>query len=208
MAVLGARLLLDILNTRVQLFRLTAVGLAGFSVAFSSAYVTAYVSLFAGPQARAVAAEWIDRRTPTHSDLEFEILPTGLTNLPYFVTPRSHRQCFSRFAEHTSIRTGAFLALDEYSLEDHPHISQVKADKFVASLRARGQGQLVFHVSLRPSFLGLAVPLEGTPHDWRYPSHEITIYKMHAPLASTKPQVCFKDIPAALKALYISPDRF
>ena len=80
------------------------------------------------------------------------------------------------------------------------------ADRLFSELATSPDFTLVAVINDQPSFLGLSFPIGGSPHDWRYPAHEVTIYRRVAGRVVPSPY-CFTDLHRAAKALYIPPSQ-
>jgi 4-amino-4-deoxy-L-arabinose transferase-like glycosyltransferase len=202
LAVFSARLLVDLLVSRRALWRSLATTAAVLTLAFTASYDAAYAGLFALPDARYAATQWIDHHAATGSRIAFETLPNGLTNLAYFVSSAGYRPCFSQFHAGRIGDDVSLVATDDYQLEEHPRATADQVLAFRRALRQSNAFQKVAQVRYVPTFLGMSFPIDSSPHDWRYPSHEITLYRPLKPLGRS-PSLCFPTLRSAIAALYV-----
>jgi hypothetical protein len=57
-------------------------------------------------------------------------------------------------------------------------------------------------VEYEPSWLGFSFSIAGSPHDWRYPAHSITVYR-HLTKGVPGTGQCYPTLAAAQQALYV-----
>jgi Dolichyl-phosphate-mannose-protein mannosyltransferase len=204
LAIFAGRLAADMLALRSRPIRFGAVAVASAALLYSLGYDLAYVSLFAKPEPRYVATAWLARQVPVNTPVEYEQLPNGLINLPYFGPPGRFRPCFSQFDPHRLRGPQTFLLTDSYDLEEHPRFSDRQVARFRTALVADRSFTLALSIQYTPSILGLQFPIYASPHDWRYPTHDIAVYKSGSQprAAHLTPPVCFPTLDAAHKALY------
>lgn len=202
LAVLGAVLAFGMYDRARLRGRPLVVAVAAAAMVYAAVYDLAYAGLFSTQDPRTVATQDVLSQPGHDSGIAFEELPDGLVNLPYFVDGLAPRTCFADFK--TGHLAGAtYLMTDEYSAEEHPRIGAGAVQTFLGSLRSGGAYKLVARVSYTPTFLGMTFPLSGSPHDWRYPLHEISIYRVPGPLAArTAGSQCYPSVAAAAKVLY------
>jgi hypothetical protein len=72
-------------------------------------------------------------------------------------------------------------------------------------LQQDSQYHLLLQVHHVPTFLGWNFSIDGSPHDWRYPSHVIAVYQKVPAASQAAPHSCFPTLAAAQKALYPTP---
>lgn len=176
-------------------------------LAYSLVYDAAYAGLFTSPDPRLLATSWLSDNAPKGSRVAFEELPNGLLNLPYFVSAAGYRPCFSQFDPGRLSGPMQYVMLDSYSLEEHPDVTNQDVLRFRQALMQRAGYALVKRVHYVPTFLGFRFPIDGSPHDWRYPTHEIAIYRRSSASAPSPAlrSACYPDLHAALAALYVQP---
>jgi len=192
-------------DSRVRV-RLGALVLAGVAVVYTLVYDGAYLGLFSSLDPRSVAASWLTQHAPRSSAIAFEELPNGLLNLPYFVVDEPavgdpYPQCYARFNTGTLAGPEKYVLTDDYALEEHPGFSPRIVEQFRNSLTNSSNYRLVKTVHEVPTFLGVQFPIDGSPHDWRYPDHVIRIYRHESP--SNGASYCYPTLAAALTALYV-----
>lgn len=202
LAVLAAALAVRAVATWNPTLRGAVVAAIGGSLLYAALYDAAYAGLFTSRDPRVAAAQAVLAQPGSTRGVAFEQLPNGLVNLPYFVDGLGPRSCFTGFS--TRRLAGArYLLLDRYALEEHPRVSSAQVRDFLASVRRTPGYQLVRRIAYTPTFLGLAFPITGSPHDWRYPSHEISIYRIPASVANRPAgSQCYPTVAAAIKVLY------
>ena len=201
LAIFAGALLSWLLQQRDVRFRVGVAALAVFAVAWTWVYDGAYVGLFASTDTRVAETNWLKHHVRPHSQIAFEMLPNGLFNLPYFVSAAGYRPCVANFKTVDLAGPMRYVVTDEYSLEDHHLISTSRVMRFSSALTADPRYKLVHRVHYVPTFLGLTFPIDGSPHDWRYPAHVIETYENEAP--EPAPTACFATLAAAQRALYV-----
>lgn len=205
LAVLSGRLMLDLLRMTRPWVRLSTGALMLAAVLFTLVYDGAYVSLFSPTDSRLSAVQWLQRRGPAGTDVVFDQLPNGLINLPYYFAAAGYRPCFSLFRPAALSNQARYVATDNYDLEEHPRITQAAVNSFHHVLQNSGSYRLLLRVHHVPTFLGMTFSIDGSPHDWRYPSHVITVYAKVPTTAGTSSGSCFPTLAAAHDALYPVP---
>jgi hypothetical protein len=184
-----------------------ALGAAACLVAaYTASYDAAYARLFAAPDPRSVAASWLASHATRGSDIAFEQIPDGLLNLPNFVTVLGYHPCFAQFQGQPLDGPMRYLLLDSYGMEEHPSASNSAVQRFLRQLATRSDYRLRLRITYTPTFLGLTFPIQGSPHDWRYPARVITIYQ-HVSSGDGDGSNCFRDLAQAQNALYVPPAR-
>src|SRR5947209_615775 len=176
LVVFAGRLASDILAARIPGVRISAAVLAGVALLYSAVYDAAYVGLFASPDPRYVASQWLTSHAPAHAYVAYEQLPNGLINMPYFGTQHGFPPCFTQFDPKDLDGAQHYLVTDDYDLEEHPRFSDSIVSRFRRTLTTTSTYTEVKNVHYVPSFLGLKFSIDGSPHDWRYPAHDVTIY--------------------------------
>lgn len=174
--------------------------LALATVVYTFAYDAAYVGVLAAPDPRTVAADWLAGHTSAGDRIAFEELPNGLVNTPYYVLSGDLRPCITQF-KTARLDSADYLLLDSFDLEEHPRVQSETVERFRQGVSADANLTLVKHIDRTPTFLGLRFPIDGSPHDWRYPAHTIDIY--HSSARPTHILYCFRDLAAATRALYV-----
>jgi hypothetical protein len=177
------------------------VAAAGLALAFSGTYDAAYTGLFASSDPRSVATGWLEDHAPQGTPVAFEELPDGVVNLPYYVSAAGYQPCFLQFHARQLDGSAEYVLLDSYSLEEHPRVSEQAVRHFQAALASDPRYTVVERVHYTPTFLGFRFPIDGSPHDWRYLAHDITVYRRTAGGASDPPN-CYPNISSAVAALY------
>ena len=202
LAVLAGRLVTTALaQPRPRAARGVAVVAVAFALLYSGTYDAAYAGMFAAPEPRLVATTWLARHAPLGSQVEFEELPDGLVNLPVFVTAAGYRPCFAQFSTKRLGGSPAYVIVDNYALEDHEAVSGSVARQFQRVLARRPDYRVAQRVAYIPTFLGVTFPIGGSPHDWRYPDHEITVYS-RVPSPTTPADYCYQNLQLAVASLY------
>jgi hypothetical protein len=178
---------------------------------YTGLYDAAYVRLFTAPDTRYEATVWLAQHhihTTANGGrvaVAYEQLPNGLINLPYFGKQRGFMPCFTQFSDQHLVGQQLYLITDSYDLEEHPRISDSTVSAFRKELQSAtsfGSYRLVATFAHRATVLGLTFPLDGSPHDWRYPDHVITIYQnLPHPELPPSPD-CYPSLQAAHNALY------
>jgi hypothetical protein len=202
LAVFSGRLLVDLVRASRVRIRVTASALALAAVLISLVYDGAYVGLFTSTDSRLSAAQWLQHRAPTVSDVAFDQLPNGLINLPYFFTTAGYHPCFTQFQPAALSNPARYVVTDNYDLEEHPRITQIAVDRFRRALQHDSKYHLVLQVHHTPTFLGASFSIDGSPHDWRYPSHVIVVYQKNPVASGPGSRSCFPNLAAAHDALY------
>jgi len=206
LAILAAACACAILaDSRISV-RLGALLLAGVAVVYTAVYDGAYMGLFSSLDPRSVAAGWLTQHAPRSSAIAFEELPNGLLNLPYFIVDEPsvdepYPQCFARFNTGTLAGPEEYVLTDDYALEEHPGFSPRTVAQFRDSLTNSSNYRLVKTIHDVPTFLGVRFPIDGSPHDWRYPDHVIRIYRHASP--ANHASYCYPTLAAAVTALYV-----
>ena len=93
------------------------------------------------------------------------------------------------------------LVIDDYDLEEHPRFPDIAVARFRNALWTAPGYREVARVHYTPSILGIPFPIDGSPHDWRYPAHDLTIFAV-APQVRVSTVNCFPTLDAARRALY------
>ncbi len=205
LAVFSGRLAVDLIRASRAWLRLSTFGLVFAAVVVSTLYDGAYLSLFSTTDSRSSAAQWLQRRGPSGTAVEFDQLPNGLINVPYYFAAAGYRPCFSLFRPAALVNPARYVVTDNYDLEEHPRITQAAVDSFQQMLKRDGRYQLILEIHHVPSFLGLTFSIDGSPHDWRYPSHVIAIYQKAPTRSQARSPSCFLNLAAAHDALYPAP---
>lgn len=201
LAVLTAGLAIHLLRSRHSGLRLVATAFGTLVVAYTCLYDAAYLGLFSSPEPRYAATNWLVHHAPTGSRIAFDFIPTGLTTLPVLVTREGYRPCFAQF-ETRQLRTpSVYLVLDAYNAQLHPQVAQSSVDRFLAALHRDATYRLVEDIHYVPTFLGLRFLIDSSPHDWRYPSHEIWIYR-HTTAQTLDHPHCYDSLQAAINDLH------
>jgi hypothetical protein len=203
-AILAGRFAADMLALPKRSVHLTASAVAGLALLYSLTYDAAYVSLFAKPEPRYVATSWLAKQVQSGTAVAYEQLPNGLVNLPYFDPSGVFKPCFSQFDPLRLRGPEKYLLTDSYDLEEHPRFSDQQVKLFRSSLAGDEGFKRALTVHYVPSIFGWQFPIDGSPHDWRYLTHEISVYRSSAPVAPAHPSppICFPDLNAAHNALY------
>ena len=204
LTLLAARFLLDAMHFQRARLRIVVVPLALTTALYSLVYDAAYTRLFAATDPRQAATIWLQKHAARHAAVGFEEIPNGLLNLPYFVTDAGFRPCFSTFQTGQLRGPARYFVLDDYALEEHPAVDMSAVEHFRESLQRNAQYRRVFHIQPVPSLFGIDFPIAGSPHDWRYPSHTITVFWHTRPGVPSLGQ-CYPNLSVAQKALYVPP---
>ncbi len=204
LAVFSGRVLVDLLRVSRMYARVAAAAFAVAAVLISLLYDGAYAGLFSSTDSRLSSAQWLEQRAPTSSDVAFDQLPNGLINLPYYFTKARYRPCFSLFQPAALSNPARYVVTDNYDLEEHPRISQAAVNSFHRTLQVDPKYRLVLQVHHVPTFLGASFSIDGSPHDWRYPSHVIAVYEKEPVTSRSGAQSCFSNLSAAQNALYVT----
>jgi hypothetical protein len=168
---------------------------------FAGANDAAYAGLFTRPLAQRAAVQWLQAHAPRDTSVGLESLPTGLVDLPYFVSAADYRPCILQFEAARLVGPARFVLTDRYSLEEHPRIPGGRVLRFLHALDSSPSYHLAARVHDTPSFLGIPFPIDGSPHDWRYPDRTINIYERVTASPARAPY-CFDTIGRAISALY------
>jgi hypothetical protein len=202
LAVFSGRFLIDLLRLTRLYGRITVFALAVAAVLISLVYDGAYAALFSSTDPRLSAAQWIEQRAPAFSEVAFDQLPNGLINLPYYFTAAGYQPCFSLFQPKALSNPARYVVTDSYDREEHPRITQAAVNTFQRALQHNPNYHLVLQVHHVPTFLGASFSIDGSPHDWRYPSHTIAVYEKQPVRSQSGSQTCFRSLAAAHDVLY------
>lgn len=203
LAVFAGRAFADLLGSRRSWTRVAAMGMAALTVAYTLVYDAAYDGLLARPDTRYAAANWLARNAPAGARVAYEQLPNGLINLPYFGTQRGFRPCIAQFEPAQLEGPQRYLVTDSYDLEEHPRFADAAVRRFRRALAANRRYRRVATFRAVPGALGIAFPIDASPHDWRYPEHVVTIYRVSG--RGTLPAQranCFATLAGATAVLY------
>jgi hypothetical protein len=159
--------------------------------------------VFASPDPRSLATQWVRAHARQGSAIAFEQLPNGLINLPYFVTAADFRPCIAQFRSGSLQGQAGYVMTDGYSLEEHPRIDATLVQDYRYTLDHDDAYSLVYRAHYIPSFLGISFPIDGAPHDWRYMDHDIKIYRHEVVGSAVSPDFCYSDLASAIRALYV-----
>ncbi len=204
LAVFAARFALDAWRQFRPSLRPAMIAVAGIVIGYSTLYDAAYAGLFTSTEPRAVATDWLRAHVAAGTQIAFQSLPDGVINLPYFVSAAGYRPCFSLYRPARLAGPMQYLLVDSYGLEEHSLFSDNQVSRYFRSLKENRSYRVVAVIHYVPTFLGFRFPLDGSPHDWRYAAHNITIYRhLEAPGGSAS--YCFRDISHAIAALYVHP---
>jgi hypothetical protein len=202
LAVFSGRILVDLIHGSHVSSRVAASVLATLAVLITLLYNGAYASLFTATDSRLSTAQWLTRHAPTGSDIVFDQLPNGLVNLPYYISTPQYHPCFSEFQTAGLHNPARYVVTDNYDLEEHPRITQAAVILFHRTLQSNPSYRLVWQVHHVPTFLGMTFSIDGSPHDWRYPSHVISVYEKRPAESQSDSKSCFPTLAAAHDALY------
>ncbi len=204
LAIFGARFAIDVLS-RGRAVRVACVAIGLATLAYSSLYDSAYAGLFASPDPRAVASSWVAARATPTTRVAYEEIPDGLLNLPYFLS-NSVQPCIAQF-RISRVAGVNFIMLDSYTPEEQQASALPAVARFRQSLASDPRYQMVEQVHYVPTFLGIKFPIDGSPHDWRYPSHVVTVYRNLAPAHPNTASMsdCFPTLADAARALKTTP---
>jgi Dolichyl-phosphate-mannose-protein mannosyltransferase len=205
LAILGAQAAVEVISGGLRVRRSFVAAALGFAILYSASYDAAYAGLFSSPEPRLVVERWAAAHLPPHADIGFEELPDGVLNLPYFMAGAGFRTCFSQPSRLALVGT-PYIALDDYTLDEELPGSAAELTKFRAVVSHGSTYRLAYDVHYTPSFLGMTFPIDGSPHDWRYASHHVTLYELRAN-QQPDPRDCFSTIAAAVKKLYVAPPK-
>lgn len=201
LAVLAARFAVD-LAARPAVIRPILAAAAIAALAYSAVYDAAYAGLFASPDPRAVATNLIRSHTHRWAPVGYEELPDGVIDLPYFLAG-SVQPCFTQF-RLSRLAGLEYVILDSYTVEGQPAAMKRQIARFERSLAHNRNFVLARRIHYVPTFLGLRFPIDASPHDWRYPTHIITVYRrVRGPVSPGR--YCYSDLSAAHNALYVAP---
>jgi hypothetical protein len=189
LALLAGRLAWDVLRTPRRAVRLTVAACAAGVIAFTASYDAAYAGLFASPDPRSVATTWVNGHAPAGATVAFEELPDGLLTMPYFLAP-DLRACFLQ-QQRARLGEADYVVLDSYTREELQASGNSENQRLAAALAQSAAFRRVDVIDNQPTFLGVQFPIGASPHDWRYPSHEVTIYRRVAG-AATGGKYCFE----------------
>jgi hypothetical protein len=200
LAIFCGRYMVHLFSSRGVAVKLGAVVTAFAALVYSGAYDAAYAQLFTRTDSRVAATQWVRQHASAGSYVELEELPDGLVNLPYYVTSAGFRPCFSQFRVAGLHSPAAYVLLDSYAVEEHPRTATSRVRQFEQALAADRAFRRVAVFRSTPSLLGWRFPIDASPHDWRYASHVITVYRNLAPTGYASS--CFPNLQAAAHALY------
>jgi hypothetical protein len=206
LAILAGRFALDLYRLRGRVPRAVLFGVAAAALAFTASYDAAYAGLFSTRDSRAAAISWVNAHAARGQNIAFEELPDGLLTMPYFLRG-DLRACFLQ--QQASRLGGAnYVLLDSYAREELSSRANAQNDRLRAALAASPDFRQVAVIDDQPTFLGLRFSIAGSPHDWRYPSHRITIFERVTGRAMSSPY-CFSSslngLQRAGRKLYIPP---
>ncbi|GAC1326789.1 MAG: hypothetical protein NVSMB22_17970 [Chloroflexota bacterium] len=201
LAILAGGAACRVLRTERRQARVVAALALTVATVYSAMYDVAYSDLFSLPDARLDATQWLEKNVAPRSVLAFEQLPNGLVNLPYFASNAGYRPCFTQFQPRFARGPIQFVLTDSYALEEHPRIPRADVLHFRAVLHDRLKFRVATRFHNEPQFLGMTFPIDASPHDWRYPSRDITVFERVLP-PSAGPSLCYPNLNAALAALY------
>jgi hypothetical protein len=205
LAILGAQAAVEVLSGSLRVRRSVVAAALGFAVLYSASYDAAYAGLFSSPEPRLVVERWAAVHLSPNADIGFEELPDGVLNLPYFLAGAGFRPCFSQPSRMALVGT-PYIALDDYTLDEELPGSAADLLKFRAVVSHGSTYRLAYEVHYTPSFLGMSFPIDSSPHDWRYASHHVMLYKLSANQQPDQSD-CFRTIGAAVKKLYVAPPK-
>jgi hypothetical protein len=208
----SGRLVVEIVAARLAWMRVAGAVIGLAVLAYTALYDSAYVGLFTAPDTRHQAAVWLAAHPPRQAGtprlrVAYEQLPNGLINLPYYGQQHDFMPCFTQFAPAALAGRQSYLMIDSYDLEEHPRFTDAQVTSFRSALRTAvraGAYRKVAEFVREPTALGVAFSLAGSPHDWRYPDHDITIFRNMTGAASMShvQSVCYPSLQAAHDALY------
>jgi hypothetical protein len=193
MAVLGARPVADLLNTRIRAIRYATAVILIPIIAYTTFYSLALDRVMASPDTRDQALRWIRGNIPAGSSIAFPTIPWFYTPPldPYFGLPspserfnqasevadyslvvNADREWDADFLERES---PSYVILSEFEYVDRRRIKDRAYESYSDVLRR--DYRLVGRFSDSPSLFGLKVPfVPRLPHDMSYPSPTILIY--------------------------------
>jgi 4-amino-4-deoxy-L-arabinose transferase-like glycosyltransferase len=200
LAVLAGSMTRDLWSLRQRAIRVAVPLTAAIAVGAAVVYDAAYAGLFTSPDPRTVATVWLEQRVPAGTKVAFEQLPNGLVNVPYFVAAAGYEPCFAQFKTRRLAGPVKFVVVDNYGLEEHPRVSKSKVQRFRKALLG-SSFTVAEKVHYIPTFLGFHFPIDGSPNDWRYPDHVITIYHHVIPSGTYNAQ-CYPNVQVAAAALH------
>jgi hypothetical protein len=186
LAILAARAAVEAFSGSIRLRRSLIVAAAAFALLYSVSYDAAYAGLFASTDPRLAAEQWAAQHVTPHSAVAFEQPPDGLVNLPLFMAADGLQTCFSQPARMDLIGT-PYVALDDFALDEQAPGIGDDLTQFRAAVATGGQYRLAYEAHDTPTFLGMTFPIDGSPHDWRYPSHRVSVYELRAAPAIDPP---------------------
>ncbi len=201
LAAFTGRAVCDLLRARAMSIARGGLALVTAVAIVTLAYDAAYDGLFSVTDSRLAAAQWVTRHAPPSTRIQFEQLPNGLINLPYFFDGGRYQPCFSEFQSSRLADGARYVLTDSYDLEEHPRILQADVTAFRSTLARDKALRIALTVHHVPELLGWQFPIDGSPHDWRYPSHVITVYASAGNASAVGPS-CYPSLAAAHAALY------
>jgi hypothetical protein len=137
----------------------------------------------------------VESVSPQGAQIGFEAPVDGLLNLPSFFTAPAYAACYPA-RRLRDILGSKFIMLDNFAVDEFPAASKPDLQRFESNLAHDSGYRLVRTVDYVPTFLGVSFPIAGSPHDWRYPSHAVTIYQRVASV-SDPPSACLLAVSAA-----------
>jgi hypothetical protein len=202
LALLGGRFAWELLRAWPGLGKSAVVAATAAAVAFTASYDAAYAGLFTTPESRATAVAWVNAHARPGQTVAFEEIPDGLLTMPYFLRG-DLLACFLQ-ERPGRLSSADYVLLDSYAREELSESANSRNQQLAARLLGSPKFREVEVLDDQPTFLGMRFPIGGSPHDWRYPAHRITIYRRIAGDA-TSSAYCFTSLQRAAKALYIPP---
>ena len=193
MAVIGARPVADLLNTRIRAIRYATAVILIPIIAYTTFYSLALDRVMASPDTRDQAVRWIRGNIPAGSSIAFPTIPWFYTPPldPYFGLPSPSERFnqASEVADYSLVvnadrewdadflarESPSYVILSEFEYVDRRRIKD-RAYESYSSVLGRDY-RLVRRFSDSPSLFGLRVPFTPElPHDMSYPSPTILIY--------------------------------
>lgn len=193
MAVIGARPVADLLNTRIRAIRYATAVILISIIAYTTFYSLALDRVMASPDTRDQAVRWIRGNIPAGSSIAFPTIPWFYTPPldPYFGLPspserfnqasevadyslvvNADREWDADFLERES---PSYVILSEFEYVDRRRIKDRAYESYSDVLKR--DYHLVRRFSDSPSLFGLKAPfIPRLPHDMSYPSPTILIY--------------------------------
>jgi hypothetical protein len=203
LAILGARAAVELATGSLRVRRVVLAAAMGFAVLYSATYDAAYAGLFASPDTRLAVERWTAQHVAPQSEIAFEQPADGLVNLPVFLADVDVRQCFAEPIRMSLMGT-PYVALDDFALDEDVSGNGDDLTRFRAAVMDGGRYRLVYDAHYTPTFLGLSFPIDGSPHDWRYPSHHVALYELRS-ATTVDPTGCLKTSAATRARLDTAP---